>query len=814
MASPAPEPPGTAPTATYRLQLGPGFGFTEAAAAVPYLAALGVSHVYLSPVLQAAPGSTHGYDVADPTRLSGELGGEEGWARLQRALRAHGLRAVVDIVPNHVAIPAPEHHNPAVWSVLAEGRASPYAAWFDVDWDAQDGRILMPVLGAPVGDCLGVLTRHDGPGGEGVLRYHDHAFPLVPGTGHLPLPELLDTQHYRLAYWRVGGEEINYRRFFDIDTLAGVRVEDPRVFDETHARVLRLLADGEVDGLRIDHPDGLADPRGYLDRLARAGAPDWVVVEKILHPGETLPSEWACSGTTGYDAAQAVGGVFVDSAGERPLTDLYVSLTGAPASFGEVVEQSKRLVSGDVLAAEVGRLTDLLVRICAADVELRDHARRWLREAVVELLVAFPVYRTYVRPGEEPSAADVEAAGRAAGSARERSPERRREIDLVHDLLLGLLGRDPARDEFMVRFQQTCAAVTAKGVEDTAFYRWFRLVSLNDVGGDPDRFGTAVPEFHAFCSRIQRDWPDTMTALSTHDTKRGEDVRARLAVLSELPHQWGAAVTALRAAAGPRLDANTEYLFWQTLVGAWPIAHDRMAAYMEKAVREAKAHTAWTAVDEGYERALREYVAGVYGDAGLLEQAGDFAARIAPYGRSNALGQKLVQLTMPGVPDMYQGTELWELSLVDPDNRRPVDFGLRRDLVSRLSRPCQRDERRKLLPPDAPDEVGAAKLHVTCRALELRRDRPEWFGSGSSYTPHFAEGPAADHIVAFGRAGRVITVATRLPAGLEHRGGWQDTFLTLPGGTWADELTGRTWSGAVPAGELLADFPVALLVRG
>lgn len=671
------------PTATYRLQLRPGFGFAEGGALAPYLAALGVSHVYLSPVLEAAPGSPHGYDVVDPTRLSDQLGGEEGWARLQEALRAHSLRTVVDIVPNHVAIPAPEQHNPAIWSVLAEGRDSPYAAWFDVDWEAQDGRMLMPVLGAPIGDCLDDLVI-DG----NVLRYHDHAFPLVPGTegGEAgrggELPELLDTQYYRLAYWRVGAEEINYRRFFDIDTLIGVRVEDPQVFAGTHARILRLLADGDVDGLRIDHPDGLADPRGYLERLVGAGQPGWVVVEKILDRGETLPPDWGCAGTTGYDALHAVGGLFVDPAGEQPLTDLYRSLTGAPDSFSAVVEAAKRLIARDVLAAEVNWLTDVLVRARSTDIALRDHTRSWLHEAVLELLVAFPVYRTYVRPGEPPSAADTAVLEGAARTASERRPDRRAQIQLARDLTLGRLGDGPAAREFIVRFQQVCAAVAAKGVEDTAFYRWLRLVSLNDVGGDPDRFGTSVAEFHAFCARLQQDWPATMTALTTHDTKRSEDVRARLAVLSELPREWGQAVTAWRARAGHRLDPDTEYLFWQTLVGAWPISMQRLTAYMDKAVREAKVHTAWTAVNQEYEGAVRDYVAAAYADRGLLDEVADFVARIAPYGWSNALTQKLVQLTMPGVPDLYQGTELWDLSLVDPDNRRPVDFRVREEMLA------------------------------------------------------------------------------------------------------------------------------------
>lgn len=706
----------------------------------------------------------------------------------------------------------------------------------------------MPVLGASIGDCLDVLAVEPGgnrartsdgnravppagdvaagatdrpAGGSRVVRYHDHAFPLAPATETLPLPQLLDAQHYRLAYWCIGSEEINYRRFFDIDTLIGVRVEDPEVFAATHARILRLLADGEVDGLRIDHPDGLADPRGYLHRLAEAGQPAWVVVEKILDPGETLPHNWECAGTTGYDALHAVDGLFVDPAGEGPLTELYRSLTGAPDSFAATVEESRRLVATDVLAAEVNWLTELLVRACAADLALRDHARRWLREAVTELLVAFPVYRTYLRPGEPPSGRDAAVLEGAARTASARRPQRHAEIGLARDLALGRLGDGPAAREFTVRFQQVCAGVAAKGVEDTAFYRWLRLVSLNDVGGDPDRFGASPAEFHGFCARLQRDWPATITALTTHDTKRSEDVRARLAVLSELPREWGQAVTGWRARMGRRIDPDTEYLLWQTLVGAWPISAARLGAYMDKAVREAKVHTAWTAVDEAYEAAVHDYIAAMYADGELLEGVAGFVTRIAPYGRSNALAGKLIQLTMPGVPDLYQGTELWDLSLVDPDNRRPVEFRAREEMLARSAPPSEdaspegRQDRpwaagRGGMPPV--DESGSAKLQLVSRALRLRRAHPEWFGAGAGYTPLEAEGPAAHHCVAFGRGERVVTVATRLPAGL-GRTGWRDTVLALPGGEWVDELGGGTWTGRVPLADLLADFPCALLVR-
>ncbi len=529
-----------APTGTYRLQLRPEFGFDEAAAVLPYLHDLGVSHVYLSPVLQAAPGSTHGYDVVDHSHLNEELGGAEGFRRLSDAAGSLGMGVVVDVVPNHMAVPTPASLNAALWSVLRTGPASPYSRWFDVEWAAQERALLMPVLGRRIGEVVAdgeiTLDRTGGPGGQPVLRYFDHVFPVRPGTEDLPLPELLDRQFYRLAHWRVGDEELNYRRFFDIDTLAGVRVEDEQVFAETHAVLLALVAEGRVHGLRIDHPDGLADPRGYLRRLADATGGAWVVVEKILEGGEPLPVDWACAGTTGYDALLQIGGVLTDPAGAAPLTELYTQLTGESADFGAVVDDAKRFVVEHGLHAEVARLVEVAAAICHDHLELRDHTRRGIRESLVELLVAMPVYRAYVVPGEPaPDEARRTLAAAAEVATGHLAEDRLGTLGLVVQLALGGLGRGPHRDEFVVRFQQTCGPVMAKGVEDTAFYRWLRLTSLNEVGGDPGHLGVEPADLHAWCARQQADWPTAMTTLSTHDTKRSEDVRARLAVLSELP---------------------------------------------------------------------------------------------------------------------------------------------------------------------------------------------------------------------------------------------------------------------------------------
>ncbi len=811
---PAPDRP--VPASTYRLQLRPGAGFHEAAALADYLATLGITHAYLSPVLQAAPGSGHGYDTVDHTRLSDELGGRQGFTALVDALHDVGVGVVVDVVPNHMAIPAPERLNAELWSVLREGSTSPYAGWFDIAWSAHEGRLLMPVLGKPLSDVLeaGELTV-DATGDDPVLRYHDHVFPLAAGTERLPLSELVNRQHYRLAHWRVGTQELNYRRFFDVSTLIGVRVEEPAVFAATHRLLVGLVEDGSIDGLRIDHPDGLADPRGYLRRLADVTAGAWVVAEKILEDGEQLPTDWPCSGTTGYDALNSLTGLFVDPAGERPLTALYAAFTDDDATFLDVADDSKRHIVTAVLRAEVARLTDLLVGICGQDVRLRGHTRRGLAEALEEILVAFPVYRAYVRSGEPPSPTSVQLLDEAANGAHVCVPHRAAEVDVVRDLALGRLGATGAQAEFVIRFQQTCGPVMAKGVEDTAFYRWPRFLALNEVGGNPARFGVGLAEFHGRNAERQQQWPVGMTALSTHDTKRGEDVRARLAVLSELPDEWAAAVREWWAAAAPyrsaagRPDATTEYLLWQTLVGAWPLDVERMWTYAEKAAREAKRHTSWTDPDPEYDDALRAFVGGVFADDPLMQRVVTFVNRIAPYAAVNTLAQKLVQLTMPGVPDVYQGTEAGAFFLVDPDNRRSVDFDRLRRQLAELDAGAR---------PDPASDLDAAKLLVTSRALRLRRDHPEWFNARATYEPLDAHGPAAAHVVAFARSDHVVTLALRLPLGLDHAGGWRDTTIELPPGNWRDVLTGvrhqrAAQQPAPPVAEVLAGFPVALLVQ-
>jgi (1->4)-alpha-D-glucan 1-alpha-D-glucosylmutase len=822
---------GKVPVSTYRLQLTPEFGFAEAAEAAEYLAELGVSHVYLSPVLEAVPGSPHGYDITNHSRIRAELGGEEGFRGLAKRLRARGLGIILDIVPNHMAVPHNLALNEKLWAVLRDGRDSPYATWFDIDWAAQDGRMLLPILGGPLDSCLGDLwvEPDGGPDGEPVLRYFDHVLPLRAGTVRLPRRGLLESQNYRLTWWRDAGIELNWRRFFNIASLIAIRAEDPLVFDATHEVIVRLVGEGLVDGLRVDHPDGLTDPRGYLAALASATGGVWVVVEKILAADETLPPDWACAGTTGYDALRVVDGLFLDPRGGAGLAAEYARLlryggddSGA-ARFADVAVTAKREVASGMLFAEVDRVARLLVRVSPAT-SLDDAVA-----AATEVLAAFPVYRAYVNPGESPSADSIAAVRAAVEAARHRLPRRLR--GLADSLGTAALGTRPPvsgaagrAGELVVRFQQTTVPVLAKGVEDTAFYRWPRLIALNEVGGDPDRFGTSPAEFHGVAGRLAADWPATMTTLSTHDTKRQEDVRATLAVLAEIPERWGERISRWHARAvtlrffgrtAAAVDPDTECLLWQTLVGAWPIGGTRLAAYLTKAIREAKRRTSWAQPDQEYEAAVLGLAARALDDQELAADIAGFVAEIASDAAVNSLGAKLVQLTMPGVPDTYQGCELTARSLVDPDNRRAVDFARHRSLLEDLGAGPRPDPGANPgADKDADADLDTAKLLVTSRALSLRRARPAWFAGG--YAPLAADGPAADHAVAFQRGGAAITIVTRLPVGLRREGGWRDTVLPLPengDGRWTDVLTGVTYRGPrAPLADLTRTLPVALLV--
>lgn len=824
MHSHLPGPGRRTPASTYRLQLGPDLTFADAEKALPYLDALGVTDLYLSPVLQAAPGSTHGYDVVDHARISDVLGGRDGLERLAAAAHARGMGVVVDVVPNHMAVPTPAWHNRALWSALKHGHESPYATWFDLDIAPGEG-LLMPVLGARIGTVLAAgeleLDRVVVPGEDGeqpVLRYYDHLFPVRPETEDLPLAELVGRQHYRLAYWRVADEELNYRRFFDVGTLAGIRVEDDDVFDATHALLLDLFHAGVVDGFRIDHPDGLADPRGYLRRLHEATGGAWVVAEKILEQDEALPDDWPVAGTTGYDTAWRLHGLQVDPDGAAPLAALMHEVTGEQTSLDDMIEQAKRQIVETSLYAETHLLTTMLADICREDVRLRDHTFRSLQDCVVELIVAFGRYRAYVVPGETAPPEAERVVLEAADVARTRlDPDRHDTLDLVVDLVLGReagsAGRrdEERRGELVVRFPQVCGAVMAKGVEDTAYYRWTHLVSLCEVGGAPSRFGVGPDELHAHARHTAESWPATLTAGSTHDTKRGEDVRSRIGAIASHAEAWTGLVRRLReATAGARpadLDGRTENLLWQTLAGTWtpdgPIEADRLARYLVKASREQKAWTTWTAPDVAREEGLVEYATGLLSHPEVVAGFDGWVAEMTPTVRRSVLATKLLQLTVPGVADVYQGTEVTGTSLVDPDNRRPVDLeGLAAVLGS-------------LDAGRTPSGLAEEKLALTAAALRVRRAHPGAFvGADAGYEPlPVTTGRAVGFARSDAAGPRVVVVATRLG----DAPGLLDASVVLPepaaGEAWRSVLTGLSvGGGAVRLGDLLGGWPVALLV--
>ncbi len=638
------------------------------------------------------------------------------------------------------------------------------------------------------------------------------------------LDALLELQNYRPAFWRTAGRELDYRRFFDVNTLIGLRTEDERVFADIHALVLDWVRRGQLDGLRIDHPDGLRDPKQYFERLRKSAPAAWIVVEKILETGETLPDDWPVDGTTGYDFLSRVGGLFVDPAGEAPLSALAAELTGQATDWPALVREKKLLVLRELLASDVNRLAEVFLRVCESHRRFRDFTRFELREALSETAACFPVYRTYAQPGGTISENDDRAIREATAAACGNRPDLPAELfDFLRDLLL-LQVRGKAggpESELVLRFQQLTGPAMAKGVEDTAFYQALRLISLNEVGGDPGRFGLPLAEFHRECATAQERWPGTMTSVSTHDTKRSDDLRLRLHLLSEIPGRWSEAVRRWfahneRHRQDGIPDPNTEYLLYQTLVGAWPLSAERAMAYMEKAAREAKAFTSWTRVDAAWEEALRGFIANVLADEVFTADLAAFVAPLIEPGRISSLAQTVIRLTAPGVPDTYQGSELWDLSLVDPDNRRPVDYDLRRRLLAELKAGLSPEE---IL---ARMDEGLPKLWVLHRALELRRRLPGAFGGGEAgrYEPLSVRGERAGHAVAFARGAvggdTVVTVAPRLVIGLggKLQGDWSDTTVDLPPGIWHNELTGeRIEAGEIRLHDLLSRFPVALLSR-
>lgn len=880
--------------ATYRLQFREGMDFDGAARLAPYLAGLGISHVYASPVFAARSGSTHGYDVVDHAVSDPALGGEAGWQRFTEALKRHGLGLILDIVPNHMAVST---ENPWWNHVLTWGRRSPWAGHFDIDWSG--GRLLLPVLGEPYGEALAAGSfdlRLDADRGRLCFGYHDHALPLTPPScaellaDAAPEPARLfraarprddaatldalrealadpaarraveaalaaanadaerlhavhEAQHWRLGHWRLAREALPYRRFFEIADLVGVRVEDPAVFRDVHARALALLADGTIDGLRIDHIDGLADPAGYLRALRDAAGAPYVVVEKILMPGETLPADWPTAGTTGYELGRLLCAVQIDPGRRDATTDAWTAFTGESADFAAAVRGAKRRIMTVNLAGELDGLATLAHRIAAAHRGTRDLGRDSLRTALVELVVELPVYRSYA-DAEGCSAADA-AMLAAAGERAKRHPfiEDGRPVDFLTGLVTGTVetAADAPRAEFVRRFQQATGPAMAKAVEDTVFYRFNRLIAQNEVGSEPEPFGLSVADFHAAVAERLRTQPQALSATATHDTKRGEDARMRIAMVAQQPERWSddvgrwhAATAKLRTAApggAPMPDANDEWLFYQSLLGAWPaeasladaaVRDDlagRLDAFMNKSLREAKRHTTWTAPAEDYERATSRFVRGVFSRRELLDDLGRSFAPMLAAGAVASLAQLSLKLTLPGVPDVYQGTELWDLALVDPDNRRPVDFGRRERLLAELPG------------MDAGAALerwrdGVPKMWLLHRLLQLRRSAPALFRDGD-YQPLEVSGPAAGHLVAFARRrgeAALVVVVPRLPLTIleAHSDPRLDpaaiagSHVTLPGGVGgglADRLTGRPAAiadGRLDPSDALLAFPAGV----
>jgi (1->4)-alpha-D-glucan 1-alpha-D-glucosylmutase len=884
------------PTSTYRLQLHKGFTFDDAASIAEYLHELGISHVYSSPYLQAAPGSMHGYDVVDHQRVNAELGGTEAHERFCKRLGETGLGQVLDIVPNHMSL---GKENRFWCDVLENGSSSRYASFFDIDWQPYEERLRNKVLVPVLADQYGKVLKD---GGICVVR-HGNSFhvecagqnlPIAPQSlpvilgraaeiaksdtlnflaasfGRLPAPEYVDRktilarhrdqqvlkgllarlcleepgigdalnhavaelnenkdalddflnqQNYRLSYWKTADQQLGYRRFFDVNTLIGLRMEREHVFDETHALVLDWLRRGVLDGLRIDHPDGLRDPAQYLQRL-REHAPDaWIVAEKILEPGEFLRESWPIEGTSGYDFLNVALGVLVRPEGMKELNALYEDFTSEPGDFPAIAHDKKINVTQEALGSDVNRLTSLLVDICEANRDQRDYTRTEMRRAIRELAACFRVYRTYVEPvrGEI-----TEEDRHEIGSAVECAKQSRQDIDGgLFDFIGSVLTSDVKgrlETEFLLRFQQFTPPVMAKGVEDTAFYCYNRLVAMSEVGGDPGSDGLSVEEFHAYNTKMQATHPHTMTSLSTHDTKRSDDVRARLAVLAEIPaefgdalHRWSRMNNELRPdlKLGEYPDRNTEYMLYQTLVGAWPISVERVQEYMLKATREAKQKTTWTSNNAEFEDALDKFIEVILKQREFVADLEQFVARVRDAGRTNSLTQTLLKYTAPGVPDLYQGSEVWDLSLVDPDNRRSVDYRLRTKLLHEIKR--MQTEKGAAETMRRADE-GLPKLWTIHHALCLRRERPNAFGVDAEYLPLPISGKKSAHGIAYLRGDTVATVVPRWTALLG--GNWEDTCVELPQGKWINRLTGGSLRGGkVAMEEVLRDFPVALLVK-
>ncbi|MFR9753099.1 malto-oligosyltrehalose synthase [Nocardia sp. 004] len=786
----------TAVRSTYRLQLRPdSITFADARGIAEYLQQLGISHLYLSPIMTATRGSTHGYDVTDPTTVSAALGGPAGLKALADEVRSRGMGLIVDLVPNHVGVADPQQ-NPWWWDVLRNGWESRFAHCFDIDWsqgNGAGGRLALPVLHSENDPALLTVDRS---GTEPMLALHDLRFPIAPGTDGDNALRIHDKQHYRLVSWRAG--LCTYRRFFAVSDLAAIRQEDPEVFDITHRELAAWCEHDLIDGVRVDHPDGLSDPAGYLARLRRLIGPRrLLLIEKVLAEREPLDATLPVDGTTGYEALACFGGVLIDPNGATALTELSRRVAGHgsdQAWIDETGHRIKRAIAESILVPEVRRLVAAIKR----DANAEHTDTKALTDATIEVLAFMPVYR-----------ADYAPLTGTTGAVIAEVEKRDSELAAPLSVLVTALAADGTA---ATRFSQVCGAITAKAVEDTMFYQAARLVSLQEVGGNPARFGHSLNEFHLCNSQRALRWPTTMTTLSTHDTKRGEDVRARIGVLSQAAETWAHSVEAWLATT-PAPDGATALFLLQNMFGVWPAdgrpaasvpgLRERLHGFAEKALREANTETSWEEPNTEFETAVHAWLDAVIdGPVGI--ELGDLVHELAPHAWSDALAQKLLQLCGPGIPDVYQGCELWEDALVDPDNRRPVDFAARAAMLQSLTG------------TPALDTTGAAKMWIVAYALWLRRERPGCF-VGGSYLPLFAAGAQANNVVSYarGRVGEVpevIVVATRHSLRLAESG-WGDTVLDLPAGMWTDRLTGLTCQGQTRLDTVFARLPVALLVR-
>lgn len=848
-----------APSATYRLQFDPAqIDFDRASDLVTYLDRLGISHVYSSPLLRSRPASTHGYDVVDPGEIDPELGGRHGLDRFAKTLEDHSMGLIMDIVPNHMAI---GRHNPWWMDVLENGPAAEHARHFDLFWD--DDGIPLPFLGRPYAEALGAgeitIVNSDG---HIQAAYWDSRFPLSPDSLERAgleasdpsiatriaelnadteaLHGLLDTQHYRLVWWQLSRERLGYRRFFTIAELIGLRQEDRKVFEDTHRLIADLVRAGVVDGLRVDHIDGLRDPLGYLEWLQEAtGGDTYVVVEKILAPREALHVEWPVAGTTGYEYLDASAKAFVDPDGLDMLAGHYRDFTGGSLDFDSLVHEQQRFIIHERLGPETARYASALEKLARRDRIARDVLPSELIAAAIDVLAGLPVYRTYVRDGVA-SGHDREHVETALGIARELAPDRDpRVLDFLREVLL--LDHGPeleddeaeARVDFVERAQQFTGAVMAKGVEDTAFYQFNLLVSLNEVGAHPVPLpDDPIGAYHDHNSRIAATRPLTMTASSTHDTKRSEDVRARISAISQVAERWNARVEAWhgrnrRHRMAPTVPTrNEELLIYQTLVGAWPMDgrdnfESRLNDYLVKAAREAKVHTAWLEPDEAHEGALTGFASGLLADDEFVDEMEAFGEALWRTGALDSLAQLALRLCAPGVPDVYRGQELWDLSLTDPDNRRPVDWQLRREHLDELDARQGEEGFIRSLADSWHD--GRIKLAVTAAGLRLRRRRADLLTTGA-YIPLEVRGDRDDHVIAFARRHGdewAVAVVPRLTLGLSDgelwpSTGWETTEVALPADApagWVDQLTGRprTWNEAIALAEIFGEAPVGIL---